>query len=248
MSLVCKLCQKEKELKKSHILSEFYYEKLYDPSKKRLHLTNYEKGKFDFHQKGLREYLLCDDCEGILSRSETYVANLLKNSCPSFEIQDLTEIKPVDSKLIYHHQLSLLWRMSVSKTDFFKEVNLGHYEEIIRKFLLGESELGYEIYPCILIANFSQLDIYRHTLLSPIRLTNGIADLFTIMLGGFLWMFVVSDHKTVFHEFDPPIYTTQNTLPILDDTHLQIIEPILFQYYSKLKEHNLLDELKRFTD
>jgi hypothetical protein len=82
MTGVCKLCLCEKELRHSHILPEFMYQNLYDHAPKRFYTLNVDldnsgKSKKRIEQKGLREYLLCGDCEVQLSKCENYAAETI---------------------------------------------------------------------------------------------------------------------------------------------------------------------------
>jgi hypothetical protein len=65
MTKICKLCQLEKQLRRSHILPEFMYENLYDEKPRRFHTLNIDlddtsKSSKKIEQKGIREFLLCD--------------------------------------------------------------------------------------------------------------------------------------------------------------------------------------------
>src|SRR5437870_3517058 len=68
----CALCQQVAELCDSHIVPEFFYKPLYD-SKHRFFRISSSPEKHDTTlQKGLRERLLCQQCETRLSRYEGY--------------------------------------------------------------------------------------------------------------------------------------------------------------------------------
>lgn len=69
----CRLCEEDKELRNSHILPKFMYQNLYDAKPKRFYtlkvdLDNSHKSRKKIEQKGIREYLLCGDCEVLLSK------------------------------------------------------------------------------------------------------------------------------------------------------------------------------------
>ena len=79
---ICKLCNLEKELRNSHIIPEFMYQNLYDHQPKRFYSLNVNvdeenKSSNRIEQKGIREYLVCNDCEGILSKYENYAAETI---------------------------------------------------------------------------------------------------------------------------------------------------------------------------
>ena len=136
---ICKLCLQERELRNSHIIPEFLYKPTYD-DKHRANDTNTDASTVRFSQKGLREHLLCDVCEGHLNVFETYFANIWydKSATPKklmyYGSETLSvKVNYADFKLFY---LSVLWRASVSTLPYFSRVNLGPYEEGIRQMVL----------------------------------------------------------------------------------------------------------------
>src|SRR4029077_12914110 len=69
-AMSCKLCLGDaKPLRQSHIIPEFLYKDLYD-GKHRAAVLDVEGRRVGLIQKGLRDALLCDDCEQFLN--ETY--------------------------------------------------------------------------------------------------------------------------------------------------------------------------------
>ncbi len=79
---VCKLCRKSAKLSFSHILPEFLFAPIYDDLHRTMLVSSSEKEKLV--QKGVREYLLCQECETKLSRYEGYAIKVIKN-IPNFE-------------------------------------------------------------------------------------------------------------------------------------------------------------------
>jgi len=72
----CRLCQQPKPLKFSHLIPEFMYQDMYDEKHRFLGLTSKSGVKDKLAQKGLREYLLCDDCEQQFGRYEKYASGV----------------------------------------------------------------------------------------------------------------------------------------------------------------------------
>ena len=62
----CRLCKQVRRLAKSHIVPEFIYTELYD-DKHRARKMQPVDGKHGQIQKGLREKLLCFDCEQLIN-------------------------------------------------------------------------------------------------------------------------------------------------------------------------------------
>ncbi len=59
----CRLCLRDRPLRNSHIASEFLYRELYDEKHRAFQADALKGGAPSLIQKGLREPLLCTDCE-----------------------------------------------------------------------------------------------------------------------------------------------------------------------------------------
>jgi hypothetical protein len=123
----CALCQKNRPLHRSHIVPEFMYRALYD-AKHQFHGLRRDRSdkpqKFD---KGLREKLLCAECEAQFSRYESYAALFFYGKAKLHvrrEGKHIT-ITGVDYKLLKLFCLSLLWRFGVTSLDFLSGASLG---------------------------------------------------------------------------------------------------------------------------
>jgi hypothetical protein len=149
----CALCQDEKDLRNSHIASKFLWRRsgvtggnrfsiacLTDPSLNQPH-----------QQDGIKEYLLCADCEQQFNRYETYVAKVLFG--PASPILKREPTHCVGTGFQYRElklfQMSILWRMGISSHPFYSHVELGKHEEILRKMLLDEDAGEPWQYGCI---------------------------------------------------------------------------------------------------
>ncbi len=104
LAMACKLCKKDKKLMNSHIIPEFIYKPLYD-EKHRFHvISTYKQKDRPKEQKGIRERLLCLDCEQHISRYEDYARKVLFGGV---EISVLNEsggiiVSGIDYKLKFH--------------------------------------------------------------------------------------------------------------------------------------------------
>ena len=78
----CALCQKESELKRSHIIPEFLYKAMYDDKHSFHVLSSVPELPDSMVQKGLRELLLCGDCETHISCFERYARGVLSGGVP----------------------------------------------------------------------------------------------------------------------------------------------------------------------
>jgi hypothetical protein len=152
METICRLCRTPQTLVKSHIIPQFLYKTIFDGAnthqvvegndalyKRRLRTGIYDSG------------ILCKACdEGILGSLDHYGANVW-NGYHSLDlgIKDyVDEYDPrvkwrqadkVDAERFKKFLLSILWRASITSSDFFINVDLGDkHTEAIRLLLLGD--------------------------------------------------------------------------------------------------------------
>jgi len=194
---ICKLCRKEKELKRSHIIPEFMYRTMYDDKHNYFVLSSDPKKRAFKKQKGEWEKLLCSDCETQLSRYERYVSFIF-NGGTYLEFQHdhnvikLAKLNYLKFKLF---QLSIIWRASISSRKIFNNVQLGKHEEIIRKMLLNKDPGGENQYGCILRMIFHNDEHFSSFLVPPDK-TRVKGDIFyQFAFNGFWWHFNVASHK-----------------------------------------------------
>lgn len=194
MKGICRLCKKDTELRNSHILPEFLYSKLYDDKHRTMSISYDEKEKYI--QKGVREYLLCQECETKFSRYEGYavkvitdIPNFLEHSSGRFVFQN-----NVNYALFKLFQLSILWRGGISTNKMFVNVNLHKHEERIREMLEKEEPGAFTDYGSFIIRMLNPQKLDRIIMPAmPERLYghNG----FRFMTGDLFWYFIVSSHK-----------------------------------------------------
>ena len=123
MTALCALCKKTADLQNSHIIPEFFYKLVYDKQPKRFRVMSANPAEPDrFEQKGLREYLLCRDCEQKLNRWETYAKTAFVDGRGIGVVHqaDAVVFHKLEYKTFKLFQLSLLWRMSVSTFGLFQ--------------------------------------------------------------------------------------------------------------------------------
>jgi len=110
-------------------------------------------------KSGIKEKMLCEPCEQHLSKFEHYAAAVLNGNLPiraaSSNGRDIL-ISGIDYRLFKLFLLSILWRASVSKQEFFKLVRLGPHEETIRRMIIEERPGAASDYGCSVV--FSSLD------------------------------------------------------------------------------------------
>jgi hypothetical protein len=141
----CALCQTKSPLQKSHIIPEFFYTQVYEKNIHRFHVISTDPSKPEyFKQEGIYEKLLCKKCEQKFARWEKYTKEAFGDDVGIKIIREgnIFKLSDLDYRTFRLFLFSLLWRMSVSKLDFFSEVSLGNkHEEILRLALLNEDPL-----------------------------------------------------------------------------------------------------------
>jgi len=197
----CQLCLKDKQLQNSHIIPEFCYKALYDgqhrfqvlkfiPEEKKLHL-----------QKGIREKLLCYECEQLLSPFEDHARRVFYGGQEfSFSVQEeMVRVKGIDYRRFKLFQLSLLWRAGLSRHPFFKKIKLGPHEERLRGMLISGDPGEPHDYGCVLLGMVMQNhELMDEIIKAPDSLRSHGHRCFRFLLCGYLWIFVVSKHSSAF--------------------------------------------------
>lgn len=212
MTGTCELCCKEKELRHSHILPEFMYQNLYDTSPKRFYtlnvdLDNSDNSKRKIEQKGIREYLLCGDCEVQLSKYENYAAETIyaKNLGNKATIKKANET-PDQQYFTYEYEgfsysdfklflLSLLWRVIVSKSFNTPEVD----EKIIEQLRLAvhnQDPLDFDDFGCLLqVIKYKKGQIAGGFILDPFLTKNDNSPILNILIDGFMYSFYLNSKQ-----------------------------------------------------
>jgi hypothetical protein len=159
----CRLCGKQTVLCESHIVPEFMYKPVYAERQ----MIGFKKGhvgvKPQVYQKGLREYLLCGDCEAFLNNSyerpnvRTWEALVHREESGGVAFAygttpqgtELVDVRGVDYPSFKLLLLSILWRAGVAKRQEYEAVTLGPYEEKIRHMLLSRDPGPSLLLPCV---------------------------------------------------------------------------------------------------
>lgn len=140
--MTCCYCRQEKKLIKAHIIPEGFFRRLREEQNPPMMLTN-TPGKYPKKMPiGVYDKnILCDECEKIFGAWDEYAQQLLTDEplhgetilygtqCIGWRV---TEYDYTKLKLFF---ISLLWRASVSKQDFYRKVNLGSFEEKAKELI-----------------------------------------------------------------------------------------------------------------
>ena len=165
--MICQLCRKEKVLlKKSHIIFNFMYKKLFGKAHKliEIELETLKKVRTTFSGYYEKE-ILCAQCDNeLLSKFETYASAALYahgDSATRKAVQKQLQVSEdglryysyvnLDYTKLKLFFLSILWRAHIARQDFFSGVDLGKYAEKTRLMLLaGDPGKEDELETCII--------------------------------------------------------------------------------------------------
>lgn len=155
----CKLCHVHGDLRESHFMPAAIFLQLRTPSRKNPHPVLISKKVSTTSSRQVKDYVLCNDCEQRFNKfGESWVlANMsrptgfalqdaLKRAGPfaadeGFELFSGVSIAAIDTDALAYFALSVFWRAAIhqwkSIDGNMEPLNLGTFEEEIRRFLLG---------------------------------------------------------------------------------------------------------------
>jgi hypothetical protein len=157
---VCKLCGQTASLSRSHIVPEFAY----SPIKNEKYQMYAVGEKTKTVQSGYWEYMLCSECETLLSGYETKFKKLWMDSIPldfnhlaTKPLEDVltVEIPDYDAFKLFH--LSVFWRAAVSSGFKIGNISFGPYEREIATLVRGGQSGAPGDFPFFAVLNLDKL-------------------------------------------------------------------------------------------
>lgn len=214
----CKLCEcNNVELLDSHTLPEFLYDDIYDQQHRLQSVP--ATGRPRFEQKGLRERLLCEDCEKCLNIFETYSAPIIRQmqQSPMPKTNNPTTISGVDYVKFKLFLMSLLWRAGVASDEMWEQVELGPHQDKLRKMLLASDPGKPHQYGCIVVRNARLPEPFQRMLIAPRRVkSQGGHTNYFFVFAGMGWRFYASNHTEQLSK-QQPFLTRAGDVQILPD-------------------------------
>lgn len=198
----CKLCLQEKKLCDSHIISEFFYKKMYDSKHRIILLNNKPQESLKFRHKGAYDKLLCQDCEKIINEYESYaIEQLTKKTKIRYTQNDKAVfISSLDYSLFKLFALSILWRASISNHFLFKDVGIGTNEGIIRNMLLNKNPDKYDKYAIMMfLITSNRMGTAEDLVTSPELIKIDDIWAYRFVFGGYVWIYFIGEiiHPTI---------------------------------------------------
>jgi len=151
-------------------------------------------------QGGIKERLLCKNCEVMLSVYEKYAKEILYGGNTQIAINPIAKKSFEISNIDYHKfkifQLSILWRASVSKDEFFEDVQLGPHEKTLRKMITDENPGKESDYPCVMIRIVDdKREAFGEFMVDTMSSKFKGHRIYTFVFGYFTWNFIASSHQ-----------------------------------------------------
>ena len=195
--MTCALCRQEVSLVKSHIVPEFLYKPHYD-EKHRALLFDKRDAPYTVLQKGLREQVLCEECEARLQVFEDYFARywFKRRPLPTKIVAPEVALSGIDYTRFKLFLLSIVWRASVS--DHAPKMSLGPHEERMRSMLVdvNPGPMGlYPIFAGVIVDEDGQL--WDGAMLTPLKIRVKAHWACRMVFGGVAWTVLTSRHQTL---------------------------------------------------
>jgi hypothetical protein len=202
---ICRLCKKLADLQMSHFVARGLHKLLRQPVVMTPKIIIRHSGQ-------LKDYLLCKKCEALFNKhGEAWIARRVWNGKEFPLLDRLNVAMPIfpssviaqafsgadcgiDSEKLAYFALSILWRAAVHQWTILNHksrlLNLGHYEERIRKYLLGKSAFpsGVAVIVTVCTDRPSQ-----ETFFVPSRMNDKAIPTFSFLILGIHFTIVLSD-------------------------------------------------------
>lgn len=189
----CALCHQNEPLRRSHVVPEFFYKPSYDEKHRSWEISSAPNTRPRHQQKGLRERLLCDQCERHLSAFEKYGKELLFDSAPApGSVESALLVPGIDYKKFKLFQMSLLWRLSIAKSGHYTSIKLhGKYEEELRQRIVRADPGPAIEYGCIMVFGKKYLNITGDSVWADGALGPEGDGVVTLTAGGIHWVYEI---------------------------------------------------------
>jgi hypothetical protein len=172
------------------------YQGMYDP-KHRFHgLSRLATDPVLTYQKGLREELLCGDCEQQFGRYESYAAQFFYGGAKLSGGKEGKHFRigGADYKRLKLFFLSLLWRFGITSVGALSGTDLGPHAEVLRNMLLAEDPGGGLVYPCLVTAVTWKGSHIPDLIVGPSTGKMEHHRIWQFVVAGFVFTFFVSSH------------------------------------------------------
>jgi hypothetical protein len=239
----CALCLSQKPLRDSHIVPEFMYrEFIYGKhAGSNPKFWGISRDAFDSvrtYGKGIREKLLCGDCESKFSVFETYAADFFKGEIqPAINDGILLQFENLEYKKLKLFFMSLLWRFAVTSLKEFEGAKIiDKHKEKLRKMLYDKNPGKSEEYPCHITIVTHGGKHLNDFIMPPMLAKYEAHHIWQFVVGGFLFGFYVSSHAPT--NILSKKFLTESGKLILHSQELRDIPP-LYEFCTEIGNASL---------
>lgn len=193
----CALCGKDRPLRKSHVIPEFMFRPLYDEKHRFYGVSNIPSKPNQLFQKGLREKLLCDECEQRISRYESYASDVFFGNATTKPAPTQTGFlfTGLDYKPLKLFFMSLLWRLGTTSIRELKGAELGPHQDRVRALLGADDPADFLTYPAMVTGLTFDRKHIPDLIVPPLHARIEGRRVWAMVISGFLFHFVVSNRK-----------------------------------------------------
>ena len=196
--MACRLCKKDRPLRKSHVFPEWLYKPLYDDNHRFFVLSTDKNKKRGTRPKGIYERLLCHECEQRFSKWEGYARDVFYDlSLKVVEDNRAFVFSGLQYTPFKLFQMSLIWRASITSRPEVHRIDLGHHTERLRKMLLEDHPGEVYEYGSILMLPALSQELMQQFVYPPESLPTKIDghSAYRAVFGGLFWLYIVSNHS-----------------------------------------------------
>lgn len=239
----CRLCLQSAKLCHSHIIPEFMYKPLYDSQEHRFYPITENLDAPKHYKKGIREYLLCTECESKLNTWETYFTQLraARIRFVGYNNQSISIASGIDYTKFKLFQMSLIWRAGISQHPDFININLGPHTNTLRQMIYDSNPGEPWEYGCILFFTPSYADIFNQIIMLGEASRFDGHRCYSFILAGFKWTFIVSTKVKYIHDKFHTFLDKNGTLPL-------IVEDNVSKKYLERKLNDMVEISRRRMD
>ncbi|HSX44488.1 MAG TPA: hypothetical protein VLF39_00035 [Candidatus Saccharimonadales bacterium] len=235
MEGICKLCQKQKKLIKSHIIPRSILRILSLGEKFDGQIIAIHQNKKTPVRRpgGAYEYMLCSKCDGSLGAYDQYIQKFVSNVKLQRDKSNLGWItEGFDNNYIKLFCMSYLWRASITSKKEFSDVSLGEkHENMLRKLIYDKNPGSVNDYS-VFIGKFvssSKHGLFSKIIMVPARTRIGNINFYEIYLPNLYKIFIKVDQQPLTGQILEFALKSRNFVPIYD-----------FGEYENSKEHRML--------
>lgn len=145
----CKLCEKHKELQKSHAIGNAVFKKLFKTLSGKAITFHAGEGPISYSSNSWAELQLCKSCEHILNTEyERYSVNVLRDYKNCTKTDNCLILSHVDQYKLLLYFLSIYYRSALSSQKPYDNVKIiKRHWNLLKRVLLNDEKIGFHEIP-----------------------------------------------------------------------------------------------------